>query len=129
MVRRRRSKNNCIRGLFYTYAIAIFSIRVGGEVLSLGFWLHQEHSWFAVSIFLDLSKPGATLHVKAWHGCTGHRMLLEPERNCGLGMDALVTVCSWNPSAIKALACSQNPSESTPAPKRMNKNEDGMRVE
>ena len=30
------------------------------------------------------------------HGCSGHRMLLEHERNYGLGMDALVTVCSWN---------------------------------
>ena len=31
------------------------------------------------------------------HGCSGHRMLLEHERNYGLGMDALVTVCSWRP--------------------------------
>ena len=30
------------------------------------------------------------------HGCSGHCMLLEHERNYGLGMDALVTVCSWN---------------------------------
>ena len=30
------------------------------------------------------------------HGCCGERMLLEHERNYGLGMDALVTVCSWN---------------------------------
>ena len=28
------------------------------------------------------------------HGCSGHRMLLEHERNYALGMDALVTVCS-----------------------------------
>ena len=30
------------------------------------------------------------------HGCSGHRMLSEHERNYGLGMDALVTVCSSN---------------------------------
>ena len=30
------------------------------------------------------------------HGCSGHHMLLERERNYGLGMDVLVTVCSWN---------------------------------
>ena len=34
------------------------------------------------------------------HGCTGERMLLEHERNCGLGMDALVSVCSWNANGI-----------------------------
>ena len=30
------------------------------------------------------------------HGCSCHHMLLEHERCYGLGMDALVTVCSWN---------------------------------
>ena len=34
------------------------------------------------------------------HGCSGHRMRLEHERNYGLGMDALVTVCSWNTNGI-----------------------------
>ena len=28
------------------------------------------------------------------HGCSGERMLLEHERYYGLGMDALVSVCS-----------------------------------
>ena len=28
------------------------------------------------------------------HGCSGERMLLEHERHYGLGMDALVSVCS-----------------------------------
>ena len=32
-------------------------------------------------------------------------MLLEPEGNYGFGMDALVTVCSWNPNGIMVLAC------------------------
>ena len=39
-----------------------------------------------------------------WHECSGQRMLLKHERNYGLGMDALVSVCSWNPSAIMVLA-------------------------
>ena len=30
------------------------------------------------------------------HGCSGRRMLLEHERNYGLGMDALVIECFWN---------------------------------
>ena len=38
------------------------------------------------------------------HGCSGHRMLLEHERDYGLGMDALVTVCSWNTNVIMILA-------------------------
>ena len=38
------------------------------------------------------------------HGCSGHRMLLEHDRNYGLGMDALVTVCSWNTNGIMVWA-------------------------
>ena len=38
------------------------------------------------------------------HGCSGHRMLLEHERNYGLGMDALVTVCFWNTNGIMVWA-------------------------
>ena len=38
------------------------------------------------------------------HGCSGQRMLLEHERNYGLGMDALVTVCSWNTNGIMVWA-------------------------
>ena len=34
------------------------------------------------------------------HAYSGHRMLLEHERNYGLGMDAPVTVCSWNTNGI-----------------------------
>ena len=34
------------------------------------------------------------------HACSSHRMLLEHERNCGLGMHAIVTVCSWNTNGI-----------------------------
>ena len=38
------------------------------------------------------------------HGCSGHRMLLEHEQNYGLGMDALVIVCSWNTNRIMVWA-------------------------
>ena len=38
------------------------------------------------------------------HGCSGHRMLLEHERKYDLGMDALVTVCSWNTNGIMVWA-------------------------
>ena len=38
------------------------------------------------------------------HGCSGHCMLLGHERNYDLGMDALVTVCSWNTSGTMVLA-------------------------
>ena len=34
------------------------------------------------------------------HACSGHRMLFEHERNYGLGMDALVIVCSRNTNVI-----------------------------
>ena len=34
------------------------------------------------------------------HGCSGHRMLSEHERNYGLGMNALVSVCSFNTNGI-----------------------------
>ena len=38
------------------------------------------------------------------HGCSGHRMLLEHERNYALGMDASVTVCSWNTNGTRLWA-------------------------
>ena len=34
------------------------------------------------------------------HRCSGHRMLFQHERNYGLGVDALVTVCSRNTNGI-----------------------------
>ena len=39
---------------------------------------------------------GTRTLLRFGHGCSGHRMLLEHERQYGLGMDALVTVCSGN---------------------------------
>ena len=38
------------------------------------------------------------------HGCAGHRMLWEHERDYGLGMDALVSVGSWNTNEIMVWA-------------------------
>ena len=38
------------------------------------------------------------------HRCSGKLMLLEHERNYGLGMDALVSVCSWNTNGIMVWA-------------------------
>ena len=39
----------------------------------------------------------ALARTELWfgHGCSAQRMLLEHEQNYGLGMDALVTVCSY----------------------------------
>ena len=33
--------------------------------------------------------PGTRTKLWSWHGCSGHRMLVEHERNYDLGMDAL----------------------------------------
>ena len=47
--------------------------------------------------------PSRTL---SWfgHGCSGDRMPLEHKRYDGFGMDALVTVCSWNRNTIMVWA-------------------------
>ena len=44
--------------------------------------------------------------TEAWfgHGCSGQRMLFQHERNYGLGIDALVTVCSSNTIGIMVWA-------------------------
>ena len=46
-------------------------------------------------------------HERSSHGCTGNRMLSKHERNYGLGMDALVTVCPPNTNGIMVWACVQ----------------------
>ena len=43
------------------------------------------------------------------HGCKGNRMLVEHEGDYGLGMDALVTVCSWNMKEIMYETTPPNP--------------------
>ena len=47
---------------------------------------------------------GTRMELWFGHGCSGHCMLLERERNYGLGMDALVTVCFWNTNGIMVWA-------------------------
>ena len=43
---------------------------------------------------------GTRAEIWFGHGCSGHHMPLEHERNYGLGLEALVTVCSWNTNGI-----------------------------
>ena len=38
------------------------------------------------------------------HGCSGHGMLPEHKRNYDLGLEALVTVCSWNTNGVMVWA-------------------------
>ena len=49
--------------------------------------------WFAYAL-------GTRTELCFGPGCSGQRMLLEHERNYDLGMDALVSVCSWNTNGI-----------------------------
>ena len=48
--------------------------------------------------------PGTQTLLWFGHGCSSHRMLLEHERYYGLGMDALVTICSWNTNIMMVWA-------------------------
>ena len=51
-----------------------------------------------------LEKEGYYALICFGYGCFGYRMLSEHERSYGLGMDALVTVCSWNTNDIRLFA-------------------------
>ena len=44
--------------------------------------------------------------VELWfgHACSGERMLLKHRWNYGLGMDVLVSVCSWNANGFMVWA-------------------------
>ena len=66
----------------------------GARTLS---WLKAWMLWSSYSL-------GARTFLWFGHGCSGHRMLSEHERYYGLGMDALVIVCSWNTNVIMAWA-------------------------
>ena len=44
--------------------------------------------------------PGTRTLLWFGHGCFGQRMLREHERYYGCGMDALVSVCSWNTNVM-----------------------------
>ena len=59
----------------------------------------QAHVLFGLLIerlAFAFKKQLSSTRTLSWfgHGCSGHRMLFEHERYHGLGMDALVTVCS-----------------------------------
>ena len=74
-------------------------------------WVILKSVWFSHGV-MDAALGTRTL---LWfgHGCFGHcmllehernyGMLLEHERNYGLGMDALVTVSSWNTNRIRIM--------------------------
>ena len=47
---------------------------------------------------------GTRTELRFGRGCSGHGMLLEHERDYDSGMDALVTVCSWNANGIQVWA-------------------------
>ena len=49
-------------------------------------------------------EPSTNVIMSFGHGSSGECMLLEHERNFGLGMDALVSVCSWNTNGIMVWA-------------------------
>ena len=61
-------------------------------------------SWNAKSLMVWAWMPSYALETRTllWsgHGCSAGRMLLEHERSYGLGLDALVTACSWNTNVI-----------------------------
>ena len=51
---------------------------------------------------LDIHHQLCPARTIVWfgHGCSSHHMLLEHERYYDLGMNALVTVCSWNTNGV-----------------------------
>ena len=57
---------------------------------------------FMVCAWMLWSEYALGTRTELWfgHGCSGQRMLLEDERSYGLGMDALVSVCSRNTNGI-----------------------------
>ena len=59
-----------------------------------------------VSAWMLWSSYALGTRTELWfgHGCSGHRMLWEHERDYGLGMDALVSVCSGNTNGIMVWA-------------------------
>ena len=57
-------------------------------------------SWNERHYGLSMDALGARTLLWFGHGCSGDPMLLEHESYYGLGVDALVTVCSWNTNGI-----------------------------
>ena len=67
---------------------------------------HQNTNGTVVWSWMLWSAYALGTRTEIWfeHGCSGQRMLLEHEWNYGLGMDALVSVCSWNTKGIMVWA-------------------------
>ena len=53
-----------------------------------------------ISVLRQVDVLGTRTLLWFRHGCSGHRILLEHERDYGLGMDALVIVCTWSTNVI-----------------------------
>ena len=63
-------------------------------------WPYRNRIMFWAWMLLLSHALGTRTLLCFGHGCFGYRMLLEHERNSALGMDAVVTVCSWNTNVI-----------------------------
>ena len=66
----------------------------------------RHTSVILVEAWMHRSRYALETRTLFWlrHGCTGQRMLSKHERYYGLGMDALVTVCSRNTNVIMVWA-------------------------
>ena len=77
---------------------------LGMDVLvTLSCWNTNE---IMVWAWMFLSPYPLGTPTKLWfgHGCSCHRILLEHQRNYGLGMDVLVTLSCWNTNEIMVWA-------------------------
>ena len=66
----------------------------------------QDTNVIMVSAWMHWQPYALETRTLLWfgHGCTGNRMLSTHKRYYGLGMDALVTVCSRNTNAVMVCA-------------------------
>ena len=96
---------------FFTFSGVLFGTKA---LVTVCFWHTNRIMAWAWMLWSPQALGTRTL---SWfgHGCSGHRMILEQEWNYALGMDALVTVCSWNTNgyyafgmAALATVCSWN---------------------
>ena len=64
-------------------------------LVTVCFW-NTDGIMVCAQMLCQLQALGTRTEIWFGNECSGDRMLLEHERKYGLGMDALVTVCSWN---------------------------------
>ena len=60
--------------------------------------------WFSAWMHWSPCARGPQASLWFGHGCTGHCVLVDQKRHYGLGMDALVAVCSWTTNVIMVWA-------------------------